>query len=117
MHHSVDYHVSMLYGTFSVSSFLLLFFFDAISDISVTCSGKRWLDNLSRTIIWQPEVNKAVEVIQDFRVAKDRCPPIGIDSTLELSMRFRDLCLKCCDIHGVNGRVAGVSHVDFVVWE
>lgn len=117
MHHSADCHVSMLYGTLSVSSFLLLLFFDPVSDVSIPCSGKRWLNNLSRMVIRQPEVNKAIEVIQDFRVAKDRCSPVGIDSALELCVRFANLCLKRCDVHGVDWGMTRVSHVNFVVWE
>lgn len=82
MHHSIECHVSARYRALSISPFLLLLLFDAISYIRIACSGKRWFDDFSRMIIWQPEFNKAVEVIQDLRVAKDRCSPVSVDATL-----------------------------------
>ena len=116
MRYSVDCHASMCHGPFSVSPLLLLFL-DAITYICVACSGKRRLHHLSGIVIWQPEVNEAVEVIQDFWVAKNRCSPVGVDAALEICVGLGNLLLERRDVHGVQWRMTRVAHVNFVVWE
>jgi len=111
-HHSVECRMSSLrHRPFSVPSLLLLHWrrrllFDTVASVCIASSRKRWLDYLPGVVVGEPEFDEAVEVVQDLRIAKDGCPPVCVDATLELRVCLCNLCLQRRNVHGMDWRVA-----------
>lgn len=109
-------------GPFSVSSFLLLLFHAqpgrvGVATVSVARSGEGRLNDGRGAVVGQLQVHETVEIVQDFWISEHRRTPVCIDSALQLGMRILDLALQLRHVHGMDGWVARVAHIDLVVGE
>lgn len=72
-------------------------------------AGNSWI-----SLAGQVQVDQTVEVIEYFGIAQHRGAPVGINASLQLSMRLGDLGLQLMESGWVQRRLAAVLDIDGV---
>lgn len=88
MHDSIECLHIGLHRSFSVSPLLLRLFLEThqVTPVGVTCSCEGRLNDFPRSAIRQSKFHKTVEVVQNLRIAKDGCSPVGVYAAFQVGI-------------------------------